>query len=176
MDTTLISFYVTLMWVIALSALAIFIITYVFYSLAFYAMARERHLKHAWFAWVPFFKSYTEGLLIGNIVPFFGTRFNIPAAKWILTFGLAGILAFGMLPIPYVASVLLILLAVYAYLATYRVYRLYYPERASWYLVFSIVCFICIPFFMFSLRHRKPAEYRAPLKPGQGIDPVSPTP
>ncbi|MDD4508683.1 MAG: hypothetical protein PHN26_07155, partial [Eubacteriaceae bacterium] len=54
------------------------IVMYVFTALSLYTMAKNKGCEHSWFAWIPFLKSYTEGLLIGNIVPFFGTRFNIP--------------------------------------------------------------------------------------------------
>ena len=131
---------------------------YLFSAIGMYQMAKKKNLEHPWFAWVPFTRSYLLGELVNEKVKF--GSLIIPYANWVLL-GIS--IAGGMLiSIPYLGVVISLAIILYSYACHYRLYKLYKPESATVYLIFSVIFFwvpLLSDIFVFTLRKQDPVEY-----------------
>lgn len=165
------SYYGLILGSVALVAFIVFIacfglIGYLFKAIAFYSMAKGQEIDHAWLAWIPVVNNYLFGELIDNKVRF--TSLVIPQAKWILLFApiavsvLTPVQNGGVLSL--IVAILGILVAIYQYSASYRLYKLYDPDKAVVYTVISAIFFWIVflpPIFYFTLRNKTKVEYEA---------------
>lgn len=135
--------------------LIIGIVCYVFNSLSFYQMAKNRNMDNAWLAWIPIAKTYLMGKIINEKVAF--GSWVIPYAHVFLP--LFPIAAGFLSMIPYIGWIFTIASGVYYYAALYRLYRMYKPENAVLFLVLSIIFAVTQPFFLFSMRNNQEEEY-----------------
>ena len=141
------------------------IVLYIFDSIGRYTMAKNKGLNSPWMAWIPYFRDYLLGDIIGDKVAF-GT-FIIPYAKMILVVGpiVISVLSAATYSDNSAVGVLFTLcaiaFAVYQYGAFYRLYKLYRPDSAVVFLVLSIFFGFLIPIFTFIIRKDEPQEYLA---------------
>ena len=141
------------------------IVLYIFDSIGRYTMAKNKGLNSPWMAWIPYFREYLLGDIIGDKVAF-GT-FIIPYAKMILVVGpiVISVLSAATYSDNSAVGVLFTLcaiaFAVYQYGAFYRLYKLYRPDSAVVFLVLSIFFGFLIPIFTFIIRKDEPQEYLA---------------
>lgn len=141
------------------------IVLYIFDSIGRYTMAKNKGLNSPWMAWLPYFRDYLLGDIIGDKVAF-GT-FIIPYAKMILVVGpiVISVLSAATYSDNSAVGVLFTLcaiaFAVYQYGAFYRLYKLYRPDSAVVFLVLSIFFGFLIPIFTFIIRKDEPQEYLA---------------
>lgn len=144
--------------------LSLAILSYIFSSLALYTMAKNRHFKHSWLAWVPGASRYIHGGLIGDGV-LIGSWYIPWASLFLPLSGFALIFLNSALgAIPFMGWFLLILVniavLVYGYCGLYRLYKIYAGHNAVLYTVLSIVpvTAIAAPFFLFAIRNN-PADF-----------------
>lgn len=147
----IVSLIATYLFIIAIVGLVL----YVFQSLAFHRLAKNKNIELAWLAWVPIAQNYIFGKILDDKVPF-GSKI-IPYAPIILM--VAPIAASLIAMIPYIGWIFPIASYVYYCLALYRLYKLYKPESAVLFLVFSVIFPIVVPFFIFAIRNKEATEY-----------------
>lgn len=152
-------------------------VTYVFFAIALYSMAKRRGLYKPWLAWVPIFNVYLLGDIADDIcrrqgeeknyrkilvgVPIMGTSIVVillftdfclitPPAVFYF-FMSAAIMALGIYGV--VASVFRII-------ALYKIYEDYAPDKKVLFTVLSIFFGFLSDIFLFAIRNNKAESLR----------------
>lgn len=131
------------------------LVYYIFSSLGYYTMAKNKGVDNAWLAWIPIGRNYIMGRLVNNVVPM--GSIMLPNAQIFLM--IMPVASAVLAAVPVLGVILSLVTAVYFYLALYRLYKLYNADKAVLFIVLSIIFAITIPFFIFSMRNREPVEY-----------------
>lgn len=170
-----------LVLLILIAFFAYAVISYVFTSLSFYTMAKNRSLRFAFLAFIPVARNYLFGTLIGDTVQI--ASLSIPYASVmlapasVLTSFFIYILTQGVsVSVFLYPLIILIMLAliVYQCAAFYRLFKLYHPKNAVLYLILNIVFLgLLLPFFLFSIRKKKPVSHDFDIRHSYAVSPCS---
>ena len=165
---------------IVLAIVALFgIISYIFCGIGYYTLAKRRGIHHAWLAWIPIGgQAWIQGCLADQYV------YLAEGKKWyfrhILLWGNLAVLLFssstlssslaalqaqymtadftafalGSSAFGGLVSLLSLALAVFSFIALYKVYKSCNPQNAVLFLVLSILFGITMPFFLFACRNK----------------------
>lgn len=143
--------------VVAIISALIGIALYLLLAYAYYRMAKNRGLPHAWAAWIPIAQLYLLGMLIDRRV-YFGSA-KISNAHVLLPIGFILVPAVAFIPI--IGYLYGVAYTIYAFAAHYRLYRLYgTSNQALVFLILSIIFPVTEPFFVFVLRNKPSVEYQ----------------
>jgi uncharacterized membrane protein len=119
-------------------------------AIGLYTMAKNRHDKFAFIAFIPYFCMYTKGKILGK-TKIFGIE--IPQPEFLLPF----ILISMLFPYTRILSILLFIVCYYAIL--YKIYKMQVPNVAIVLIVLSIILPVLQPFFIFFIRNTKQEAY-----------------
>lgn len=126
-------------------------VCYVMKSKGLVNLARNREIPNPWLGWLPVADFYILGKLIGPF-RFFGYRITKPYI--FLPGGLVLTILFGYIPILGVVTSIVFFLFVCA--ALYRLYSIYSPANAIWFLLLSVV--MLFPVLLYLIRNNSPHE------------------
>ncbi len=174
----LILFYVIYLIVVASFSIAL----YVFRALGVHAIARNRELKHGWFAWIPVLDQYLLGcisdqyqyvvkgkmknkrriLLVLNIVYMVLLGLVIGSSVMMITQATMGFVSESQMVTRTMRMMTLFLpllgvgiaMIVFRYIALYDLYVSCDPKNSTMYLVLSILFSVTEPFFVFFNRKK----------------------
>lgn len=190
--------------VILLVALAYLVTYYVLQSLSTYTIAKRRGIHHPWLAWIPVANMWTLGsisdqyqyvakgkvrnrrkILLGLSIAAVAVYVAFYAAEIALAFSAAfsdevammDETAFVLVLLGFwlVVMVLLIVLAIFQWLAFFDLFESCKPDKAPLYLILSILLGVTLPFFVFSCRKKDlgmpPRKAQLPEQPAAPAEP-----
>ena len=171
--------------IFAIIASIIGIVLYVFESLAFYKIAKNRNIPNPWMAWIPF----CSGYLIGKIGDYYDLKLTGKShnfAIWILCLLIGGAVAPLTVILAFLSPCAIIAALVLEYICIYKFLKNVNPENSVVMLVLGIIFSVAMPFILFSQRNKldlAPAQpmyqqpvyngYQQPVQP-QYQQPVQP--
>ena len=136
---------------LAIIFLLLGIVTYVLAAVGLYNMAKNKRLENAWLAWIPLIQLYIIGKIIGHLE--IGT-YDVPRVELVLP-GLAiAVVVLGAVPL--VGTLVVVTALIVSIMALYRLYTIYRPDQAVFFLVISILIPFMGPVFIFIMRHDMP--------------------
>ena len=159
--------FLVLFWTVIVAVLAIvaivLIVFYVLESIGLYHIAQCRGIDNAFLAWIPIGRMYLLGSIADQIEMHEGknTRYSLI----LLIFGCVsffmGVFT-GLFDFPVILSwALMIVSAVFTYISYYQILKVHAPQRATLFLVLSIILGLG-PVFVFAVRNRVPTDMAPP--------------
>lgn len=139
--------------IVAAIAAVIGIVLYIFQSLAFYTIAKNRNIPNPWMAWVPFCSGYLVGK-IGDYYDLRDTGKSHNYALWILCLLIGAFVAPFTIILAFLSWFAIIAAAVLEYVCIYKFLKNVNPDSAVVMLVLSIIFSVAQPFILFSQRNK----------------------
>ena len=152
--------------VLCFAAFAISVLTYIFYSLAFFRFMKSRNLKKAFLAWVPFASYYAVGKVYDDINEKQGKHTNFRYIIDKLCFGIFLIILTPVVPIPLKIFIALSLYfsLIYKELSCYKlILKEYAPDNSNYILltkIFLMIMPIIPSFCLFKASKNQPISGR----------------
>ncbi len=170
---------IVMFWVIFVAifvvALAVILVYYILESIGLYHIAKCRGIENAFLAWIPIGRAYLLGSIADQIGMHEGknTRYSLILLIFgCITFFSGMFTSLFDLPVAF-SWILIIASTVFTYIAYYQIFRVHAPEKATLFLVLSIILGLG-PIFVFAVRNRVPTDMAPPPQypyspyPGQG--------
>ncbi len=161
----LVLFWTILVAVFAVAAI-VFLVYYVLESIGLYHIARCRGIDNAFLAWIPVGRMYLLGRIADQIEMHEGKN-----TKYSLILLICGCVTFfsgvltGLFDFPGILSWGFVIVSmVFTYISYYQIFRVHAPQRATLFLVLSIVLGLG-PVFVFAVRNRVPTDMAPPPYP-----------
>ncbi len=128
------------------------LILYIFGAIGLMKMAQKKQIPNAWLAFIPIGNAY----ILGSIIePVSLGQTKIPNARYILLITIALATISG---IPVIGQIIGLLAAIIFFIALYKLYEMYAPDKAVLFLVLSILLGFLTPIFIFVLRNKEPKK------------------
>jgi len=176
---------------ILLFSLAISVAVYVIQSIGLYGMSKNAGVSKPWLAWIPIGNLWCMGSLAersnlyygkgkgawSKLLPAFAAAVFLALPPLFLGMVIAGLYksVFAVLLLLFVYLILMgvaLALSVMTYVALYKIYRLFDPDRAVLYLILSIFVNVSQPVILFLLRNRFPGGGKTPpVRENAELDP-----
>ena len=161
-----------------LSSLFIFIVLYIFESIALYTIAKNRGIKNAFLSFIPVAEYYILGKVYDDISATMNKKTGYAARMVVLAsfslasavfacvfFGMSVVMGYAggisvpflILAIPFVLVQIgcTVALLIFTLISLYAVYKEYVPSNAVLFLVLSVIIPVTMPFLLFSIRNKK---------------------
>ena len=155
-----------LFFVLCFAAFAISVLTYIFYSLAFFRFMKSRNLKKAFLAWVPFASYYAVGKVYDDINEKQGKKTNFSSILDKLCFYLFLAIFIPVIPLPLKIFIALSLYfsLIYKELSCYKlILKEYAPDNSNYILltkIFLMIMPIIPSFCLFKASKNQPISGR----------------
>lgn len=166
----------TIILVALLVAAAVGLALYILESIGLYHIARCRGIENPFLAWIPIARMYLLGSVADQI-----ERHEGRTSRYSLILLICGCVAFGLGVITGLTESVgifsfgaIIVSSVFTYLSYYRIFKAHAPEKATLFLVLSIL-FGLGPVFLFAVKNRVPTDMAPPPQYcGAGNSPYPP--
>ena len=152
---------ISLFFILGFVLIAISILQYVFYSLAFYRFMKSRNLKKAFFAWIPFASYYAVGKVYDDINEKQGIQTNFSLIMNTLAGCVLGVIIIPISPIISKFFIILILISplISMELSCYKlIFKEYAPNNSHYILLTRLFLFIPIipSFYLLKVSRNQP--------------------
>ena len=140
-----------------LSSLFIFIVLYIFESIALYTIAKNRGIKNAFLSFIPVAEYYILGKVYDDISATMNKKTGYAARMVVMGYAGGISVPFLILAIPFVLVQIgcTVALLIFTLISLYAVYKEYVPSNAVLFLVLSVIIPVTMPFLLFSIRNKK---------------------
>lgn len=161
-----------------LSSLFIFIVLYIFESIALYTIAKNRGIKNAFLSFIPVAEYYILGKVYDDISATMNKKtgyaarmvvlasFALASAVFACVFlGMSAVIGFAggeavmfiFMAVPFLLVQIgcTVALLIFTLISLYAVYKEYVPSNAVLFLVLSVIIPVTMPFLLFSIRNKK---------------------
>lgn len=152
------SFFLTVIPIFVCLSLA-GLVLYILHAVGLYKMGKTTGLELRWLAFLPIANLYVMGKLVGNMTI---SGHEVPKPEIILPVSAVAVLVIGQLPV--IGALLTLAVCIIYFIALYKLYKNYRPDRAAIYLIVSVVLGFMIPVFIFVMRNEIPVEQRVELQ------------
>ena len=126
---------------------AVGIVCYIFLAIGLYKICKDAGDQYAWMAWVPFLQIHCIGYVVGEYQFF---KQTIPNLQWTIFFiYLTSIVS----AIPVIGWLVGLAVSVAFFFILHKFYYILNPQKATMYLVLSIILPFTMPFFIFAERN-----------------------
>ncbi len=154
---------ISLFFILGFLLIAISILQYVFYSLAFYRFMKSRNLKKAFLAWIPFASYYAVGRVYDDINEKQGKQTNFSLIMDILANCVFWVIIIPISPIISKFFIILILISplVSMELSCYKlIFKEYAPNNLNYILLTRLFLFIPIipSFYLLKISKNQPVS------------------